>query len=157
MTELHSTHSLLAAADLEAVRHASVVTGRYIDFRPELGVGVRITRGGPEKYRWWNQSTGLVMGPKWWQPSYSEFREEDDAVGEASYYARMDSDPATQLGRLAQLVTNHAGRRLVLLCYENVHRGECCHRRWLAEWFWSRWQIEIPELPPARQDPYGGC
>jgi hypothetical protein len=157
MSELGNTHSLRLAADLEVVRDALFVTGRYQDFRPELGVGVRTTLGGPEKYGWWRNRARLVMPKPWAVPPWREFRIEDATEGEAAYCTRLDGESDRVIHQLADLATQFPGRRLVLLCYEDVHRGEVCHRRWFADWMWSRWQIEIPELPDPRPDPYGGC
>lgn len=39
---------------------------------------------------------------------------------------------------------------LVLLCYENVHRGEVCHRRMAAEWIEQRSGLVVPEVEPAQ-------
>jgi hypothetical protein len=35
---------------------------------------------------------------------------------------------------------------LVILCFENVSRSECCHRTWFADWIRDRLEIEVTEL-----------
>jgi rubrerythrin len=41
---------------------------------------------------------------------------------------------------------------MVLLCYENVVKGERCHRRMFAAWWEKRTGEEVPELAPAQQE-----
>ncbi len=46
------------------------------------------------------------------------------------------------------LAGQHEGRRLVLLCFENVLAGESCHRRIFARWWEEQTGTAIPELDP---------
>ena len=34
------------------------------------------------------------------------------------------------------------------MCYENVHKGEVCHRRWAADWFLAEHGLIVPEVSP---------
>jgi hypothetical protein len=54
---------------------------------------------------------------------------------------------------LADVARSHAGQQLCILCFENVHAGEECHRRRLAEWLETRLDFEVPELPEDPQHP----
>jgi hypothetical protein len=53
-------------------------------------------------------------------------------------------------GAFQRISAEHGGRRLVLLCFENVLAGESCHRRMFAEWWKDKSGQEVPELDPAR-------
>lgn len=140
-------HSLLLAADLEVVKSAAIVTGRYQDFHPSAGVAVRATVGSPVKYSWWRDRAELAWPKPWDVPPWKEFRILDDEECRRAYTERLDRHPERVVAQLAGLVTTYPGRRLVLLCYEDVNGGEGCHRRWFADWMWSRYGVEIPELP----------
>jgi hypothetical protein len=42
---------------------------------------------------------------------------------------------------------------VVLLCYEDVHAGESCHRRIFAKWWFEHTGEEVPELERAQAAP----
>lgn len=37
------------------------------------------------------------------------------------------------------------GKNIILCCWENVHKGEACHRRWLAEWLKENGGMDLQE------------
>ena len=43
----------------------------------------------------------------------------------------------------------HGGRRLVILCFEDVLAGHFCHRRVWAGWWHERTGQSVPELEPG--------
>jgi hypothetical protein len=45
------------------------------------------------------------------------------------------------------------GMDIVLLCWENVWKGEGCHRRWFAEWWEKETGEIIEELPEVATAP----
>ena len=51
-----------------------------------------------------------------------------------------------------ELETITAGRDGVLLCFENVHNNERCHRRVFAKWWRQQTGEGVPELTPAQQE-----
>jgi uncharacterized protein YeaO (DUF488 family) len=64
----------------------------------------------------------------------------------ARYIARLDALGVDQVRDMLTTVQGeHPG--VVLLCYEDVHAGETCHRRYLADWLKARLGLVVPELP----------
>ena len=49
---------------------------------------------------------------------------------------------------LARLEGVSGGLPVVTLCYEDVHAGQLCHRRYLADWLEEKARITVPELGP---------
>ena len=41
------------------------------------------------------------------------------------------------------------GKDIILCCWENVHKGEACHRRWLADWMNENGGQDLPEAPDS--------
>jgi hypothetical protein len=134
-------------ADLEVVRDARIVTGRYQQFQPSQGVPVRTTVGAP---RFWRH--GPLLHAKAITPWY-EFRL-DEAEAEAKYKERLDREAHRVIRQLAALVTEAGDQTLVLLCYDDLDAGAYCHRRWFADWLWDRYGIEVPELHNTGDDPW---
>ena len=126
------------AEDLALLAAAPLVTGRYAAFRPEHGVPIRSTCGAPKRFRGGPLVFARQLAP--WgllSPTISD----DEA--RRRYVARLDD---TIVMFLAGVARAFPGQQLVVLCYENVHAGQHCHRRWFAEWFEGRYGIEVPEL-----------
>lgn len=127
-----------------------LVTGRYQRFRPEHGLPVRTTVGAP---RFWRADQLGDLASLLDIAPYELMR------GKAStapvheqrmiYRLRLERRALTVVVQLAGLAAAHPDRAVVLLCFEDVHAGEECHRRWFAEWFEAAYGIEVPELPAA--------
>jgi uncharacterized protein YeaO (DUF488 family) len=66
---------------------------------------------------------------------------------EADYIGKLDGLGAEfVVARLQSVATDVGNLKLVLLCFENVHEGELCHRRTFARWFEERTGRSVPEL-----------
>ena len=123
-----------------------LVTGRYQRFDRRSGVPVRTTVGAP---RW--KIDGLEFAST--LAPYGIFGKLPEAEMPVAYEARLEDHTGEVVRQLARLVDAHPGERLCLLCFDDVHAGEECHRRWFASWFERRFGIDVPELPP----PSGGA
>lgn len=77
-------------------------------------------------------------------PTREEFGLRDPETFRTSYLSRMDGMGAQAI--LGSLEEVSGGRPVVMLCHENVLKGERCHRRLLAEFIAERAGIEVPEL-----------
>jgi hypothetical protein len=76
----------------------------------------------------------------------------DDAVFEQAYRARLERFGVDAIGAvLAALVAAYDAPGAVLLCFENVHAGESCHRRMFATWWEKQTGVAVPELEPPQQ------
>jgi len=108
-------------------------------------VPVGISRGVP---RWRTPYSYRLL--RLLAPSRKTFALEDLEEYEASYLAGLDEIAperiATEFHRISQ---EHGGRPLALLCFENVLKGEKCHRRTFAAWLEERTGQEVPELAPG--------
>lgn len=98
---------------------------------------------------------GITVGKPRWKLPYaiaghvgelapygSMFKLTGEAFADA-YYKRLESFGIDVIG---PALAAH-GDRLLLLCYEDVHAGEPCHRRRFAAWWESRTGRKVPELP----------
>lgn len=67
------------------------------------------------------------------------------------YVARLDTIGADAIGaRLAEVYAQER-KPLALLCFEDVHAGQLCHRRLWASWWQERTGQTVPELEPPRE------
>jgi hypothetical protein len=124
----------------------ALATTRYSSWRPEHGVAVRTTVKHPRFWRGPKLEVARDLAP---HGIFGTDMDEHEARG--AYLERLDEREDDIMAMLAALGERHHGQTLVLLCFEDVHKGEACHRRWAAEWFEGR-GIECPELPaPAKQ------
>ncbi len=131
--------------DLELLANAPLVTGRYQSWKPGDGVPIRSTVGYP---RFWRH------GPLWHATEITPYgvfgKGLDHDTARASYRRRLDRHAGAILVGLSQVARRHPGEPLVVLCFEDVHAGEVCHRRWFAEWFEERYGVAVAELPAAQ-------
>jgi hypothetical protein len=135
-------------ADLALVCSTTLVTSRYQTWRPDDGVPIRTTVGAPKFWRGPDLVDGRITAP------YGLLSEElptDEA--RRRYRQRLDDRADCVVATLASIATRHPDQTLCLLCYEDVHAGEECHRRWLAEWLDDRYGIEVPEVSFVDQQP----
>ncbi len=82
-------------------------------------------------------------------PTREEFGLPDDEFDKA-YLSRLDGMGVQAI--LGSLEEVSGGRPVVMLCHENVLKGERCHRRLLAEFIEERAGIEVPELERGMLD-----
>jgi hypothetical protein len=129
-------------ADVCAVRSAGLFTGRYATWKPGHGVPIRTTVGAP---RFWRH--GPLDFVKELAPFGIFGKGLPTDVARRRYLDRMEAKVDQSVAALADLTRQHPGERLCVLCFEDVHAGQECHRRWFAEWFEHRFGLEVPEVP----------
>jgi hypothetical protein len=134
-------------SDCELLADAPLVTGRYQSWKPGDGVPIRSTVGAP---RFWRH--GAMPHLREITP-YGVFGKGlGHAAARAAYRTRLDQHADAIVASLADLARRHPSQALCVLCFEDVHAGEQCHRRWFASWFEERHGLVVPELP-AEQPP----
>ena len=105
-------------------------------------IPVRISVGSPRfatKYALLDAVVDLA-------PDYSTIKMEPVDFN-PRYLAKLEKKGLAHIRRqLEAVATRRNNPNLVLLCFENVLKGEACHRRLFAE-VWERWTGEaVPEL-----------
>ncbi len=92
-------------------------------------------------------------------PSRATFALRGDEAFERSYVAGLEEIGVDRIADLLTRIGNEeGGGALALLCFEDVHAGQVCHRRMFAAWWQARTSQEVPELesrgrPHHRQEP----
>jgi hypothetical protein len=122
---------------------APLATGRYGSWRPGDGVPIRTTVGYP---RFWRHGDLLFIRLLAPFGIFGKGLDPDEA--HRLYLARLDGHAEEILVALTDVANQHPGRTLCLLCFEDVHQGEACHRRWFADWYQQHFGVEVPELAP---------
>lgn len=119
-----------------------LATGRYSTFDPSMGVPVAITLGRPKfplRYKLEHEARRLAP--------WGLFDVKDPDEFTSRYRERLDKlDLDALLMKFEAISAQHGGLRAVLLCFEDVHAGQFCHRRVFAEWFERRTGQRAPEL-----------
>jgi hypothetical protein len=118
-----------------------IATGRYSTFDASMGVPVAITVGRPKfPLRYEIEHEMRRLAP------WGLLKLDGDEFVQA-YRSRLERlDLAAFVAKFEAISARHGGRRVVLLCYENVHAGQLCHRRVFAEWFEERTAQAVPEV-----------
>lgn len=120
----------------------ALATARYATFKSSWGVPVQASVGGPKF------------------PIDYELREEvrelmprgllsvsDPAEFTRRYRERLDRlDLDVLHAQFHAISGRHGGKRIVLLCFEDVRAGELCHRRVFADFWIERTGQDVPEL-----------
>jgi hypothetical protein len=120
-----------------------LVTSRYRSWKPAHGVPIRSTVGEPKFWRGPPLVFVRALAP------YGDFgRHLPTDEARRRYLARLDRHAEEIVTALAALARSHPDQPLVVLCFEDVHAGQVCHRRWFAEWMQDRHGVEFPELRP---------
>jgi hypothetical protein len=121
----------------------ALATGRYATFRPSTGVAVQTSLGRPRfplDYELREQVRELMprglFGKKL---SEAEFTRQYRALLD-----RLDLDALR--AQLDAISKRNGHKRVVLLCFEDVHAGGFCHRRVFAHWFQERTGQLVHEL-----------
>jgi hypothetical protein len=141
-------HTMTCDRDLALIAAAPLVTTRYQSFRPGDGVPIRSTVGEPKFWR-----HGPLVFVRQLAPWGLLSRSMSDADAQRIYVERLDRDANTIVAALAEIARQHPDRPLVVLCFEDVHAGQVCHRRWFADWFRDRYGTDVSELEPAGSVP----
>jgi hypothetical protein len=80
-------------------------------------------------------------------PRRETFALQDLNEFEQAYLAGLEELGVEKIARaLRKIGYEHGGRSLALLCYENTHAGEVCHRRIFATWIEEQTGQPVPEL-----------
>ncbi len=80
-------------------------------------------------------------------PSRETFALRDDEAFEESYLAGLEEiGPEKIAAVLTKISDEVGGRPLALLCYEDVHAGQVCHRRMFAAWWEEQTGQVVKEL-----------
>ena len=130
----------------DAVEPVGLATSRYADFHPSMGVPVRITVGRPRfALRYEIAANVPELAP---YGGIFDIRDDRDEFTRR-YRARLDQIGVDAIfAKLERIAAEHDGRRLVLLCFEDLTKpGEWCHRRIAAEWIEEQPGIAILEVP----------
>ncbi len=110
----------------------ALATGRYATFRPSLGVPVQASLGRPKfpiRYELHEEIRELM-------PRGLFGKELSEAEFTGRYRQRLDQLDLDALRAQFDAISKRNGhKRVVLLCFEDVHAGEFCHRRVFADWF----------------------
>ena len=83
-------------------------------------------------------------------PSRKTFALRDDAAFEESYLVGLEGIGVDRIGAvLRKIGDEEGGDPLALLCFEDVHAGQVCHRRMFARWWQARTRQEVRSCNPA--------
>jgi len=109
-------------------------TASYRSWRAEFGVPVRITVGRPKAQYFPHGYEELLTLAPWELFQHGRYIEQPLEVELRLYRARLHKRKARLIEEIAALSARIDGVGAVLCCYENVWKGEICHRRWFADW-----------------------
>lgn len=120
-----------------------LATCSYSEFRPDMGLGVRISLGTP---RWIKRAEPWPYVPEL-APGRSYLNVADESVFLDRYLTQMRSNGVAAIrARFDHLAGQHDAQRLVLLCFEKLSTGKTCHRRYFASWWHTETGQQVPEL-----------
>ncbi len=120
-----------------------LATGRYSTFELAMGVPVATSLGRP-KFSITYALDEEVGALKPWGLLGKGLSEDEFT---ARYRGRLDKTGVGKLQRVFHAISRkYDGARLVLLCFEDVHAGQFCHRRVFAEWWEEYTGQRVPEV-----------
>jgi hypothetical protein len=97
-----------------------LATGRYSTFKPSMGVPVRATVGRPKRPLGYELEHEVLRLAPW-----GLLDVEDRAEFTRRYRERLDGlDLDALVQKFEAISAEHGGRRLILLCFEDVWAGE---------------------------------
>lgn len=118
----------------------ALATASYATFRPSMGVAVQTSVGRPKRIDYEAREQVRELMP------YGLLKLRGDEFRRA-YRARLDKLDLDALRAKFDAISKRNGhKRLVLLCFEDVHAGQHCHRRDFADFWLERTGQRIPEL-----------
>jgi Protein of unknown function, DUF488 len=83
-------------------------------------------------------------------PSKETFALREDKEFDKAYVAGLEKIGVERIAEaLRRLSYEQGGKPLILLCYEDVHAGEDCHRRMFADWWKQQTGQEVLEPVPS--------
>jgi len=130
-------------SNIDTIRQAGVLTGRYATFKPEHGTPVRTSVGRPPFWRMGALPHSRSASPYGVFGNKSLGTPEEEEV---AYRMRLADQEEELLAELADIAEAHPGKPLVLLCFEDTS-VDYCHRQWLAAWLRDRFDIIVTEVP----------
>lgn len=133
----------------------TVATCSYREFRPEMGVPVRISLGVPKfpvsGFEPGRQIKILTPGGHYFRAAKPEF--------DRMFYQQLDRAGVQEINSQLEQMKRWENAPLVLLCFEQLGRSvynegddlfeveaQICHRRMFAKWWRDQTGEEIPEL-----------
>jgi hypothetical protein len=132
--------------ELTELMSVTMLTARFSGFQRARGVPVRTTVGAPRFWRSDSMGDLVVIAEIAPHGVFRNRKLPELEDQERAYLLRCDDFASDIVHRLAETARAYPGETLCLLCFEDVHAGQVCHRRWFAEWFEKRYGIAIPEL-----------
>jgi len=124
----------------------NLATSSYNQFHVSMGVPVRTSMGMP---KWWGGAVEFVSDLR----PVTTWRSMDGPVDDERRYRSLLYKRAEHVfDQLDELTAKYGpDQPLVMLCYENVMKGDYCHRTWAGRWLAEQVPgITIPELVHAR-------
>lgn len=129
-----------------------IATSRYQNQDAIIASGlvpVGITVGRPRfrlRYTFVHDKT--LLAPDYWMLK----KPEDERIThfEEWYRDKLDKRALEIAATLTGISQTHGNRGVVLLCFENVHKGERCHRTMLAKWLQEQTGRSVAELEDSR-------
>ena len=124
-----------------------VATCSYSEFRPDMGLPVRISLGYPQfPLRYEISKTAKL----WELTPRKDYLRAPLAVYNEKFHAQLERyGPQLIEDKFLWLKQEHGASRVVLLCFEklsNPKNVEGCHRRDFAAWWLEKTGEVIPEL-----------
>jgi Protein of unknown function, DUF488 len=120
----------------------ALATGRYQTFTPSQGVPVQASLGRP-KFPLDYELRETVRELMPW--GLLDKKLSDDEFTRR-YRQRLDRLDLDALRAQFDAISKRHEKRPVLLCFEDVHAGEFCHRRVFADFWQERTGRRIPEV-----------
>jgi hypothetical protein len=119
----------------------ALATSSYKTFTPSLGVPVRMTVY-PPRFKLAYDLTEYV--PELAPHGLLKLQGDEFTRRYREQLDRLDIDQLR--AKFAAIQQRHDGKRPVLLCFEDVHAGEHCHRRDFADYWQERTGQRVPEV-----------
>jgi len=124
-----------------------LATCSYAEYRPEMGVPVRISLGRP---RGWSTLAFVTeITPRGW---YLRKPEDEYLV---AYDAQLSRYGPESIVARFDAIAAQFGEPLVLLCFENLATGSWCHRTLFRRFWLGETGHDIPELGASTRRPHG--
>ncbi|WP_225846913.1 hypothetical protein [Streptomyces sp. HPF1205] len=130
--------------DSKPAQPMPLATSRYQNWRPEHGIPIGITVGRPRFVRYEFLRVSSLAPHELFKPPYKDI--DDIPVERQVYRERLVTHREEILADLTAIAQAHPDQTGVLLCFEDVNKGEACHRRWAAKWFEEEYGWTVPEL-----------
>lgn len=125
-----------------------LATCSYAEYRPDMGVPVRISLGRPKFMSIPSNAVCPELQPRGWYFHASD----DDFL--AAYDAQLSRYGTERLQDRFDAIAAEFGQPLVLLCFESLASGEWCHRTHFRQFWLRQTGQDIPELGASTRRPH---